>query len=525
MLRIVSSLKKHIILIEFWRVMSFVCKRALNIAKILTKLPLSFAFILYILHLIRAGLRVFNFFKKTKNKNSGETLKLIFALFKVLIAVIALCLLASGYSIPAILLSAFLSYNILKFINSAIILPFSLVSYLKIDKNCIEKQWVRAQYRDNVTKHVCMLSSGFLFVLLTCLFTAGAAGLVWVNPVFMLLMLIAAAAVIGSGIYFIYVAIKHQRISSEYPELKAAQTAKIKRFLLLFGLGLLSLILIALSPFLGFFAVSLALILLNAQDAMLSIYYYFWGVKIPDPMPSNLDAKNALVQNNSFNYYRCSPPILYLKTGDVLANKIMLIKVALVKLLQLENKLQILSRKTGILSRFFSGQKKLIIKKKCLLQELAWTLNFNIYYKEYDKKDVKQYMVKLFIEAIIGLYENRQELLEQQQNTGKILNLKTQKNIGNVACLEENLAELLDTDTADYFAENRNPNLKKNLLFKLFFISENQSLSEEKLNNKPKQFYQSFWTKTSDSEYLSQAFRSARTIEKNLIGTKIPSSA
>ena len=136
---VVSSIKKHITTTEFWRAMSFVLKRLETIAKYLTKLPLPFTFSLYILHLARAGLRIYSYFNKTNNKNLGDTFKLLFAVFKVSIAIIALILLGCGLvSLPAVLLSAFFAYSILKLIHSSIVLCISSVFYLKIDKNCLE---------------------------------------------------------------------------------------------------------------------------------------------------------------------------------------------------------------------------------------------------------------------------------------------------------------------------------------------------------------------------------------------------
>ena len=498
MLRFVSNIKEHIIATEFWRLMSFVCKRALTIAKLITTLPLSFAYILYILHIIRSGLRIVNYFHKVKNKNLGDTLKLFFAIFKVSIAVIALILLACGFAIPAILLSVFFAYNILKLINSSVILLFSTIAYLKIDKHCVEQQWARAQYQDNIKKHLTMLATGLLYMLITCIFIAASA-LIWTNPLLILADVFMGVVILASAIYCGYLITQNLKKTYRETWLTTAQKADIKRFLTLFGLAMTGLILTVTSPLLGAFSISLALILLSTEDIFLSIYYHFYSVYVPNPTPANLAANNVLVASSNSHYYQTAFPVLHLQSDDTQANKIFLLKVSWVKLLQLENKIKKLSSASK-LSSFFFFFLKLVSKKKYLMQELMWALNITN----------KEELIHLFIISIMSLYQNRQQLLAPHSAIAASLTLKTRENIKNIACLEENLAELLDTNTRDYFVEPRNPDLKKNLLFNLFSLSQNQTLAEKESIDKPKQFYQSFWKKLSDCEVLSQAFQTFR---------------
>jgi len=178
---------------------------------------------------------------------------------------------------------------------------------------------------------------------------------------------------------------------------------------------------------------------------------------VPNPTPANLAANNVLVDKTSRHYYQTAFPVLHLQSDDIQANKIFLLKVSWVKLLQLENKIKKLSSASK-LSSFFLDRKKLVSKKKYLMEELMWALNIAN----------KEELIHLFIISIMSLYQNRQQLLAPHSAIAASLTLKTRKNIKNIACLEENLAELLDTDTRDYFAEQRNPDLKKNLLFNLF---------------------------------------------------------
>jgi hypothetical protein len=498
--RFVSSIKKHITTTEFWRALSFVLKRLESIAKYLTTLPLPFAFSLYFLHLLRAVLRIFSYFYKTKNKNLGDTCKLLFAIFKVSIAIIAIVLLGCGLiSLPAVLLASFFSYSILKLIHSAIVLIFSTISYLKIDKNCIEQQWMRAQYRDNITKHLGMLGAGLLFVLLTCILNAGASILIWTNPLLLLADAAICGALFAAAFYLGNKIAKNKRISAN-SSLTKDQIAKIQKFLLMFGLGIVALLLTAATPWLGAATITLTLVLLCTQDVLLTIYYYFYGVYIPNPEPANLNEEqlNACLGQQTRDYYQTFSPVLYLQAQvseqlpqieDVnKSNKKLLLKVALLKLLELENKLEKIA-KSNTASRFFSPQKKLNIKKEYLLDELAWALNIHD----------KEALIDLFIQAIIDLPESKR-----------------------AAILEDNLFELLElldllrVDNDDCRIDYYHPQLNKNFLAQLFFMAKQGEFAQQAEIVKPKPFYQSFWKKVGACEALSQAFQASRNIEERL---------
>ncbi|WP_342227101.1 hypothetical protein [Rickettsiella endosymbiont of Rhagonycha lignosa] len=471
---IVSSIKKHITTTEFWRAMSFVLKRLETIAKYLTKLPLPFTFSLYILHLTRAGLRIYSYFSKTKNKNLGDTFKLLFAVFKVSIAIIALILLGWGLvSLPAVLLSAFFAYSILKLIHSSIVLCISSVSYLKIDKNCLEQQWRRAHYRDNITKHVSLLSGGLLFILLTCLFNAGASILIWTNPLLLLGDVLICLAVLASVCYFSYRIAQNKRTASENAWTKRDTITTIKKFLLLFGLNLVILLVIATAPSLGVAAVISALILLCTQDVLLTIYYYFYGVYIADPEPANLDEEqlNSALVKTRRDYYDTLFPALYLQTQvseklpcveDVIkTNKKLLVKLTLLKILDSRNERAKIA-KLGIVSRFFSLEKTSEIKEECLLHELAWALN----------TDNLQDLIELILASSDLFANNRAEVLGD---------LELQKILGHLVGLAEQEKRVQQAEIV-----------------------------------KPKAFYQSFWKKVGACEAISQALQASREIETHL---------
>jgi len=498
---IVSTLKKHITTTEFWRASSFVLKRLESILKYLTKLPFPFIFSLYILHLIRAGLRIFNYFHKTKNKNLGDTLKLLFAIFKVSIAVMALALLGCGLaSLPSVLLASFFAYTLLKLIYSSIVLLVSTIFYLKIDKKCTEQEWRRAQYRENISKHACILGPGLLFVLLTCLLSAGTSVLIWSNPLLLLVDIVVLTLLISASFYLSYKIAENKRRTGENSCLKAEDLATIKKFLLLFSLSIVVLALTVAAPGLGVPAITFALILLCAQDILLTVYYYFYSAYIPDPEPADLkeDDLNKAILQASRDYYQTFFPVLFLQTQvsenlhhaeDVnKANKKLLLKVSFVKLLQLENELEKIS-KLGAVNRFFSQEKKLKIKKDCLLYECARTLNTNN----------REALIDLFILGIIDLPESKR-----------------------AAILENNLFELmvlldfLGIEAEPYFIDCHHPQLNKNFLAQLFFMAKQEEFSKEEEFIKPKIFYQSFWKKIGACEALSQAFQASRRIEQGL---------
>lgn len=485
MLWIVSHIKEHITTTEFWRAMSFVLKRIESIAKYLTQLPLPFTVILYSLHLLRAGLRIVNYVKKTKNRNLGETCKFLFAVFKVTIALIAITLLNTGLvSLPSVLLSAFFSYTIFKLIHSTVVLLSSTIIYLNRHKQCVEQEWRAAYYRNNINKHAGLLSMGLLFVCLTYLSTRN--DLIWSSPVLLLLDGMIVLGLITAMVYLNYQIIKNKQIHRENLILKPEQIAKIKKFLICFGLGIIALLLVITTPSLGVFSITAALILVCAQDILLTIYYYFYDAVIPDPKPANL---NEAQLNQDFwktnrDYYQNFSPIYYLKNhvsekfpsiADInKENKKFLLKITFIKLFQLENKIE----KRGC---FFLSQKKHQIKKKYLLYELAWALN----------TDDQDALIDLFIRSISDLVETKQ--------------------FKNLCHKLDELLELFDKNNQTYRISH-----DQNILGQLFFLAKQMKTNQVSEITKPKLFYQSFWKKMGACDALSQAFKASRAIEAQI---------
>lgn len=379
MLTIVSHIKEHITTTEFWRALSFVLKRLESIAKYLTQLPLPFTIILYSLHGVRASLRIVHYVKKTKNKNLGETCKFLFSVFKVLIALIAFALLASGFgSLPTALLTAFFSYTVLKLVHSTAVLLASTVFALNMNKSRIEQQWALSNYRCNINKHAALLSTGLLFVSVTYLSTRSR--LMWTNPLLLLIdgvMLFGIGATIG---YISYKIIKHKRIDGEILIGREHSVQCLKK-VLFFGLPSIALLLIILTPGLGFFSVTTALIVLCAQDIVLTIYYYFFNSSIPDPKPAHWsEPSHQDFWKTSWDYYTTFSPIYYLKTqiSDQFpsmtevnqTNKKLLLKMTIIKLLHIESTLEKIE-KLGKIGRLILSQKKHQIKKKILTSRVS----------------------------------------------------------------------------------------------------------------------------------------------------------
>ncbi len=266
---------------------------------------------------------------------------------------------------------------------------------------------------------------------------------------------------------------------------------------MLFGLGIIALLLAMTAPSLGVFSITAALILVCTQDILLTIYYYFYEGVIPDPKPANLNEAqlNQDFWKTSRDYYQIFSPIYYLKNqasekfssiADVnKTNKKFLLKITFVKLFQLENKIEKIE-KLGALSCFFLSQKKYQIKKKYLLYELAWALNT-------DNQDV---LIDLFIRSISDLVETKQ--------------------FKNLYHKLDELLELFDKNNQTYRISPDQNFLDKNMLIQLFFLAKQMKINQVSEITKPKLFYQSFWKKMGACDALSQAFKASRAIEAQI---------
>ncbi|MES2142493.1 MAG: hypothetical protein V4471_06415 [Pseudomonadota bacterium] len=511
---------KHISSSGFWRLFALVAKRLLSVAKLVSKLPFIFTPILYGLHFLRAILRVGNYFLNTQNKNLGETRKFLFSAFKVAIAIAAF-ILCFFMPIPAVLATAFLLYSVIKLIDSAAVLIFSFLAHFKIN-NSPENKWRRDQYWDNIIKHTSILAIGVAMTLLTAIALAGGvAAVVWTSPVMVLSLTIAsvvtgAAIVYSAGLFY-----QRFKVRNGNTELKKEYDAKIKKFAKVFTCWLLCLASVIV-PFLcppaaALWLVPVLLGFYNLFDAGKSSYDYLDNTKVTDSEPAGLEPKNSLENAVVSDYYGNKDRVIYLKMPKnedtqkelyekLRSNEIFVVKEALVKLAELQTKIERLENKEGVLP-FFSEKSKIVMKKNYLIRELAQTL----------KRDWKDNidLIHLIMHAISDLEKDREELLK----TNKPLNLKTEKNIQNIQCLVEYSMELLQYIPCQYERNKKNHERNKNnFLLDLLEAYESKTLNENK--DKPKACFQSFWKKRSEFEALSLFFKANEEVEKEAIARR-----
>ncbi len=501
----------HITSSGFWRLFALVAKRLITIGKTFSKLPFLWTPILYVLHFLRAILRVINYLRKTKNKNLGETRKFFFSVFKVVIAIAAFAL-CFFMPVPAVLGTAFLLYSILKLVDSSGVLVFSFFAHFKIDKNLPENKWRRDQYWDNIIKHISILAIGVAMTLLTAIVLAGGvAAIVWTSPVIVLSLAIACVVTV---VGFLYLGgLFYQRYQSRNnPHLKAECHENLKKFGRLFAVWLLALALVAvpffISPLAALWLVAGLLTFCNLYDSIKSTYDYFDKTKVIDPEPANLEAKNLLEASTERDYYHNKSYVLYLKTTAesepkqaIEDNKVWVAKVGLLKIIELHFKLQRLKNEKGFLAYFFSEKSKIETKRNYLLRELAWTL------KSHGKDRID--LIHLVMDAIVSLEKDYMELSEKNRP----LTVKTKNNIKIIDYLEENLAELLNYIPSQYEKNSgsREKN-ENNCLITLLEAFEDENLAEVKV--KPKRFYQSFWKKEGECETISKFFKTAKNLEQ-----------
>jgi ABC-type proline/glycine betaine transport system permease subunit len=227
-------------IIGLGRLCALIGKRVISIGKTFQKLPFPFSPLFYVLHLLRAALRLYNFIFYTKNKNLGETRKFLFSAFKVIIAILALVL-CFFMSVPAALGSAFLLYSVVKLLDSSFVLVFSFFAHFKLDKTLPENKWRRDQYWDNIIKHINILALGVAMTLLTAIVLAGGVvNIVWISPIIILSLAIASVVTVVSFFYLCSLGYQHYKFRND-SVLQAETDANLKKFAGLFVVWLLAL--------------------------------------------------------------------------------------------------------------------------------------------------------------------------------------------------------------------------------------------------------------------------------------------
>lgn len=502
---VLKSTVEHIASSAFWRLFALVGKRLIAIGKTFSTLPFPFTPILYVLHCLRAVLRLVNYFRKTQNKNLGETRKFLFSAFKVAIAIVAFAL-CFFMPIPLVLGTAFLLYSVIKLVDSSGVLIFSFFAHLKLDKNLPENKWRRDQYWDNIIKHLSILGIGVAMTLLTSIVLLGAVEkIVWTSPV-IILSLAVASVVTVVGIFYLG-ALFYQRYQCRHdPNLKAEYDTNIKKFAGLFIVWLLVLASVSVPFFLpsalalGFVAGFLSAC--NLYDSVKSIYDYFDKTKVADPTPDNLEPKNSLEENGAWCYYGTGF-IPYLKTFSsnlntssvstlVETNHIYLIKEVLIYVKALENKL----------SQFSFEQAKRENKIEYTLFGLAETLKNN-------GKNDEKYFIDIVKKGILALDKDCEKL------SGKPLSLKTLNNINNNNELKKEFSGFMAYKQYNpHKSTEKKPDCRENNSFlKLFSFYNGSNLDNSE--QPPNSFHQSFFRHTAKATLLWKAFEECQTIQMN----------
>jgi hypothetical protein len=487
----------HISSYEFWRTLVYVGKGLIRTAKIFLTLSFLFTPLLYLLHFIRALLRVVNYKRNTKNKNLGETRKLLFSLFKILIAAVAFGFCFFMSPVPVVFATAFLLYSTVKLLDSTGVLVFSIVAHFKINKNSSENQWRRAQYWDNIIKHTNILVTGVTATLLFAIVLAGGvAAIVWISPVMLLTLAITAVVTVVSFAYLS--ALIHQYRQSKTQDEKAAYRENIKKFAKIFAFWLVCLTLVGISflipgaPALGF--VAGLLFVFNVYDLAITVYFYFKKPNIVNPEPVNTlkTSVNSLEYVPVHCYYAAKNPLFYLKKGVstelsdcIEVNHLLLVKQSLLYLHILKNKLHRLEKGNG-LARWME-KSKIAMKIEYVLHGLAKTLK--------NENNDCDYLISLLLKVKKSFDSDMDKL------AGKSFNLNTMENINYIQDFTKDLAELIKHhQVISEIDSNAN-----NLLLSLFLVYNSKDLNEDKQPDKS--FHQSFFRKTGQATLFWRAFQ------------------
>lgn len=354
--------------ISFLRLLFLLLKRLVSIVKSALRyffidLPIPALEFLYVLHFVRAFLRLISYFSELNNKNSAEMTKFLLSCFKIFISLLILALLitTSLYGIAPMSLAiygsmktSFRIYSGSKFIISLGTLLTSCYRREFISKkygNHLEDAWLRAQYKDNYWKHLPILFIGLATtILLSLLSFMGIAGL-------------------GS-------------------------------------VGFIVVIVLAC----GFLLI----------DIIKSIYDACHSAKVPEPEIASLSQKNSFIDYSFKDYYyrKCRVARLCQGKEHLIENKVYLLKEIVVKIIQLRTQLARYTRhQAHFFSSFFSEQQKIEQKISGLIQEGAgllhndWQENIGLFKLiinalEQDYKNIKAIDKMLIAPAALKLQLN-----------------------------------------------------------------------------------------------------------------------
>lgn len=545
----VSFIENHVFSVEFWRLIAFVGKRLISTAKLFAKIAYIFSIINYFLNFLRAILRIISFFYTIKNKNLGETRKVLFSIFKVIISLIAFVL-CFFMPVPAALGVAFLFYSLTKLLDSTIIFIFSFIAYVLIDKETENTQGERNQYLQNVIKHSSILTIALPMTLLTGLMMVGSPGVMCFAVAMTALFLVTYIACLS---YLLY---QYFRLNDceESVKLKQEYLKNIKSLLIDVLILVLFLAIIITALFFPIPVVIaglsikllpvMGLALLNLLDVVKGIYYYLPNNKNDsEPLGMNYDPNTAITQSG---YYATKNIINYLakpkESKDnvkiLLKNKEILIREWLLKTINLQIKINKIQSFPSWKRAFYHlEEKKLNVKIEDLTNNLAVFLKnkpFESYQESLNvqtetisnkkssdfkanEETKKAYFIDLLLKtnADLKLESMRSRKIEQEWDkpddkshelTPQQLEKQCEWQIHNFI----NRINLLgEEDTPD-----NKQILENNLLWKMWRNFVNEQITQPMEH---KLLHQSFFKQTGDCTALNEAIHVATKIENEVL--------
>ncbi|KAF5292205.1 hypothetical protein FQR65_LT11303 [Abscondita terminalis] len=381
---------------------------------------------LYFLHFFRAFLTIIDYFSDQDNKNLVEVSKLLYAVFKILISLLMLTFMIMMLVHGIAFLNLALYHNIKIF--------FLIYSLSKLAMSFFTLGFSFIQYKN----------------------ANNALDQVW--------------------------------LKKQYKNnLKKHREILIVAVPITLILSLLSLGLVTGPWFWGMVALASVFLII---DAVKAIYYYVKGSSVPEPSVAQLPQQNAFFHDASNNYYYRKCRIARLKNNDPEGNRIFLLKEIIVKIIQLQAKLE-----NNSISRFgfFSEKEKIQKKIDGLIQDAQELLK--------DKPD----KIALIIQLAVSLQEDLSEIKDDPEMVDIVQEyLRGLKN------------QLQVIKQGDDCAVKLNLNNKNNKLWKLIFAEE---MSKESIP-KSQAFRQSFFRKKADCEDIHDACQKFRELEQHELNTE-----
>jgi hypothetical protein len=417
-LLLLQQLYTAITSIALWRMILLVLKRIIGIIKaglkyFLIDLPVPALEFLYVLHFVRAFLTLIDFFQDSNNKNLVEIYKFFYACFKIFISLLML-------SFLVVLLMHGMA-------------PLGLLAY----------------------EHIKILFRIYTFSKFgISLLTLG----------------------------FSHYKTKAYPDDTEHAWLQAQYQANVQKHTHILVLGtLITALLTVVSVFgFGLGPIGLAVVIVLAGllllvDIAKAIYFYKNGCDIPEPEVAILPQQNSLIDFSVNDYYYRKCRIARLKEKDPEANRVYLLKEIVVKIIQLQTKLE---NNSASRLGFFSEKQK--IQEKILgLKQVGSTLLSD----DYEKNE-------LLLNKLVTALE---------KDSSNLDGAKTLISKDDIAKLKDNRMHKSDADSK--FA------LLDQLLYQYDAANQKSAASSQS-------FRQSFFRKKGDCEDISDACQKLKELEQ-----------